>query len=63
MSQENAGAKKEIQKSLQRSIFKEKPVKVEAKSVMMIWTAVMAACKWNKKEDLVLPLSYTSNID
>merc|ERR1712200_124789 len=69
MSQENAGAKKEIQKSLRRSISEEKPIKeiigdlretgqkynmVEAESVTMIWTAVMAACEWNKKEDLVL---------
>jgi len=69
LSQENAGAKKDVQKSLRRSISEDKPVKeiivdlretgqkyslVESETVSMIWSAVMSACEWNKKEDLVL---------
>lgn len=27
---------------------------VESETVSMIWSAVMSACEWNKKEDLVL---------
>jgi len=68
-SQENAGAKKDIQRSLRQSIFEEKPVKdiivemresvkkhslQEAEAVTMIWSAVMSATEWNKKEDLVM---------
>jgi len=68
-SQENAGAKKDIQRSLRISISDEQPVKEiivemresvkkyslqEAEAVTMIWSAVMSATEWNKKEDLVL---------
>jgi len=68
-SQENAGAKKDVLKSLRRSISDDKPIKeiivdlretgqkfnlVESETVTMIWTAVMASCEWNKKEDMVL---------
>merc|ERR1712042_154555 len=65
---ENAGAKKDIQRSLRISISDEKPTKeiimdlkesvkknglLEQEAVAMIWSAVMSACEWNKKEDLV----------
>merc|ERR1712223_1648935 len=65
---ENAGAKKDVQRSLKSSIRDEKPIKeiimelkeavkknglAEHEAVAMIWVAVMAACEWNKKEDLV----------
>lgn len=68
-NQENAGAKKDMQRTLRSSISAEKPVKEiiselqrsskknclqEAEAVTMIWTAVMTAVEWNKKEDLVL---------
>ncbi|XP_023349375.1 protein krasavietz isoform X2 [Eurytemora carolleeae] len=67
-NQENAGAKKDIQRSLRTSISEGKPVKEiivemresvkknglqEAEAVSMIWSAVMTAVEWNKKEDLV----------
>lgn len=68
-NQENAGAKKDMQRTLRSSISAEKPVKEiiaelhksakkngfqESEAVTMIWTAVMSAVEWNKKEDLVL---------
>lgn len=66
---ENAGAKKDIQRTLRSDIAEDKPVKEiivdmresvkkyglqEAEAVAMIWSAVMSATEWNKKEDLVL---------
>merc|ERR1712241_1500809 len=65
---ENAGAKKDVQRALKSSINDEKPIKeiimdlkdaikkngmAESEAVAMIWSAVMSACEWNKKEDLV----------
>jgi len=65
---ENAGAKKDIQRSLRISISDEKPTKeivmelkeavkknglLEQEAVAMIWSAVMSAVEWNKKEDLL----------
>merc|ERR1711892_1021177 len=59
---------KEIQRDLRISISDEKPTKeivmdlkdavkknglLEQEAVAMIWSAVMSACEWNKKEDLV----------
>lgn len=67
--QENAGAKKDIQRSLRNSISDQRPIKEiiaelkegvkknnlqENEVVPMIWSTVMAAVEWNKKEDLVL---------
>merc|ERR1712130_807379 len=43
---ENAGAKKELQRSLRNSLS-------EPEAVSMIWAAVMSAIEWNKKEDLL----------
>jgi len=71
-NQENAGAKKEIQRSLRHSISDDKPIKeiimdmresvkkfnlLESEAVTMIWLAVMSSTEWNKKEDLVLDQS------
>ncbi len=68
-TQENAGAKKDMQRTLRSSINSEKPIKdiimemqksskkngfQESESVAMIWSAVMSAEQWNKKEDLIL---------
>jgi len=68
-NQGNAAAKKDIQRSLRTSISQEEPIKEiiadmkssvkqfnlqEAEAVTMIWSAVMSAVEWNKKEDLVL---------
>jgi len=68
-TQENAGAKKDMQRALRNSINSEKPIKdiimemqksskkngfQESESVAMIWSAVMSAAEWNKKEDLIL---------
>jgi len=65
---ENAGAKKDIQRGLRVSINDEKPTKeiimdlkeavkknglLEQEAVAMIWSAVMSAVEWNKKEDLL----------
>jgi len=68
-TQENAGARKDMQRTLRNSINSEKPVKEiimemqksskkhgfqESEAVTMIWSAVMSAAEWNKKEDLIL---------
>jgi len=68
-NQENAGAKKDMIRSLRYNISNEKPIKEivvdlresvkknnlqESEAVTMIWSAVMASTEWNKKEDLVL---------
>ena len=65
---ENAGAKKELQRSLRNNIADGQSSKEiipelresvrkhglsEADSVAMIWGAVMGAVEWNKKEDLL----------
>lgn len=65
---ENAGAKKELQRSLRNNIADGQSSKEiipelrdsvrkhglsEADSVAMIWGAVMSAVEWNKKEDLL----------
>jgi len=65
---ENAGAKKDMQRSLRAHISEERPTKeivgdlkeqvrknglAESEAVAMIWSAVMAAVEWNKKEDLL----------
>merc|ERR1711923_556832 len=65
---ENAGAKKDVQRSLKSSISDEKPIKeiimdlkesvkknglTEYEAVAMIWIAVMAAVDFSKKEDLL----------
>merc|ERR1712127_118648 len=66
---ENAGAKKELQRELRNSIaegnlstkeiiaeLKENVKKhglSEPEAVTMIWSAVMSAIEWNKKEDLL----------
>jgi len=67
--QENAGAKKDIQRSLRNSINDQRPIKEiiaelkdsvkknnlqDTEVVSMIWSSVMGAVEWNKKEDLVL---------
>jgi len=67
-SMENAGAKKDMQRSLRAHISEERPMKeivgdlkeqvrknglAESEAVAMIWSAVMAAVEWNKKEDLL----------
>jgi len=66
--QVNAGAKKDVQRSIRDSINDERPIKeiiselrdavqknglVEQETVVMIWTSVMSNVEWNKKEDLV----------
>jgi len=68
-NQENAGAKKDMIRSLRSNISNDKPIKEiimdlresmkknglqENEAVTMIWSAVMASTEWNKKEDLVL---------
>jgi len=68
-SQENAGAKKDMQRFLRSSISSEKPIKdiiadlqkssekngfQESEAVTMIWVALMSSVEWNKKEDLIL---------
>jgi len=65
---ENVGAKKELQRNLRNSIvegqstkeivseLKEKVKKAgltESEAVSIIWTSVMTAPEWNKKEDLL----------
>ena len=65
---ENAGAKKDVQRSLKSSISDEKPIKeivlelkeavkknglAEHEAVAMIWTSVMTAMDGNKREDLL----------
>merc|ERR1711902_476968 len=65
---ENAGAKKDVQRSLKSSISDEKPIKeivlelkeavkknglAEHEAVAMIWVAVMTAMDCNKREDLL----------
>jgi hypothetical protein len=65
---ENAGAKKELQRSLRNSISEGQSTKEiiaelrenvkkhglsEPEAVSMIWAAVMSAIEWNKKEDLL----------
>jgi len=65
---ENAGAKKDVQRTLKSSINEEKPIKeiimdlkesvkknglTEYEAVAMIWVAVMAAVDFSKKEDLL----------
>jgi len=65
---ENAGAKKDVQRSLKSSINDEKPIKEivadlkeavkkngmgEHEAVSMIWIAVMTAVDFNKREDLL----------
>jgi len=65
---ENAGAKKDVQRSLKSSINDEKPIKEivvdlkeavkkngmgEHEAVSMIWVAVMTAVDFNKREDLL----------
>merc|ERR1712013_172300 len=65
---ENAGAKKELQRNLKNSISEGQSQKEiiselrenvkkhglsEPEAVSMIWAAVMSACEWNKKEDLL----------
>jgi len=67
-SMENAGAKKDMQRSIRMHISEERPIKeivgdlneqirknglAEQEAVAMIWSAVMAAVEWNKKEDLL----------
>jgi hypothetical protein len=66
--QVNAGAKKDVQRSIRESINDERPIKeiiselrdavhknglVEQETVVMIWSSVMSNVEWNKKEDLV----------
>merc|ERR1712200_150460 len=68
-TQENAGARKDMQRTLRSSISAERPVKkiiealqksakkhgfLESEAVTMIWSSVMSAVEWNKKEDLIL---------
>jgi hypothetical protein len=68
-SQENAGAKKDMQRILRNSMASERPIKEiiadlqrssekngfqESEAVTMTWVALMSAVEWNKKEDLVL---------
>ena len=65
---ENAGAKKDVQRSLKSSISDEKPIKeiilelkeavkknglAEHEAVAMIWSSVMTAMDCNKREDLL----------
>merc|ERR1719499_1282336 len=65
---ENAGAKKDVQRSLKSSISDEKPIKeivlelkeavkknglAEHEAVAMIWSSVMTAMDSNKREDLL----------
>jgi len=65
---ENAGAKKDVQRSLKSSISDEKPIKeiiselkeavkknglAEHEAVSMIWSSVMTAMDSNKREDLL----------
>lgn len=65
---ENAGAKKDVQRSLKSSINDEKPIREivtdlkeaikknglsEHEAVAMIWVAVMTAVDFNKREDLL----------
>jgi len=67
-SMENAGAKKDMQRTLRMHIREERPTKeivmelkenvkknglMEQEAVSMIWSAVMSAVEWNKKEDLL----------
>jgi hypothetical protein len=67
-SMENAGAKKDMQRALRLFINEERPTKEivlelreqvkknglqEQEAVAMIWSAVMSAVEWNKKEDLL----------
>ena len=66
---ENAGAKKELQRSLRNSIVEGQAIKEmvadlrdnvkkhglsEPEAATMIWAAVMSAIEWNKKEDLLM---------
>jgi hypothetical protein len=66
---ENAGAKKELQRSLRNQIAEGQSAKEvvaelkdnvkrhglsEPDAVTMIWSAVMSAVEWNKKEDLLM---------
>jgi len=66
--QVNAGAKKDVQRSIRESINDERPIKeiitelrdaaqknglLEQETVVMIWSSVMSNMEWNKKEDLV----------
>jgi len=68
-TQENAGARKDLQRQLRTSISNDKPIKEiivdlresvkknnlqESEAVTMIWSAVMSSTEWNKKEDLLL---------
>jgi hypothetical protein len=68
-TQENAGARKEMQRTLRSSMLSDKPIKEiiadlqrntkqfgfqESEAVAMIWTSLMSAVEWNKKEDLIL---------
>merc|ERR1712012_407150 len=65
---ENAGAKKDVQRTLKSSIIDEKPIKEiilelkeavkknglsEHEAVAMIWSSVMTALDSNKREDLI----------
>jgi len=67
-SMENAGAKKDMQRTLRMHINEERPMKeiildlkenvkknglLEQEAVSMIWSAIMSAVEWNKKEDLL----------
>merc|ERR1712129_253194 len=66
---ENAGAKKELQRSLRNSIVEGQAIKEmvadlrdnvkkhglsKPEAATMIWAAVMSAIEWNKKEDLLM---------
>ena len=68
-SQENAGAKKDMQRTLRNSFSSERPIKEiiaelqrssekngfqESEAVTMTWVALMSSVEWNKKEDLIL---------
>jgi hypothetical protein len=66
--QVNAGAKKDVQRSIREAINDERPIKEiiselrdaaqkhglqEQETVIMIWSSVMSNMEWNKKEDLI----------
>jgi hypothetical protein len=67
-TQVNAGARKDVQRSIREAIEMERPIKEiisdlkeasqkndlqEQELVVMIWSSVMSSMEWNKKEDLV----------